>query len=296
VNFDVLFLQVSALSQHFGTPRKLAPLRIGKSSKVAIPTSDADLGIEVDRPKLGGTEGIVNTFQKQEAALTEKIPPGPSKTSADEIAVTDEMQPTKEETTHAAELPEEPESCHGEVAKVDEPDFDNEGSSSRAVSLQNLTDDQFINEIMEHFNDFDTEDPPSGCIPSELLGTVLDALADDGIIAPVDEDELEMLKNDMDADGNGLIPADEFKEVLERRRKGEDFSDDELREAFGVFDHHNKGYITPMELRQAMKAIFDMDVPALDANSMIMAASRSGGDRIDLEEFMGIIRWKKDCL
>ena len=202
------------------------------------------------------------------------------------------MRPSIKETS---EQQDEPESCHGEVAEADEPELENE-RSSRAVSLQNLTDDQFINEIMEHFNDYDTEDPSSGCIPSELLGTVLDALADDGIIVPVDEHELEMLKNDMDVEGNGLIPADEFKDVLERRRKGIDFTDDELREAFGVFDHHNRGYITPMELRQAMKAIFDTDVPALDANSMVMAASRTGGDRIDIDEFMGIIRWKKHGL
>lgn len=266
--------------------------------KVKVAKGEAPESETESTDRSGDTEKIVETniFEKALAVKAEEIPQGPAKSSSNESVVRDAMQATKEETMHTAELPDEPESCHGEVAEADEPDFDNEGSSSRAVSLQNLTDDQFINEIMEHFNDFDTEDPPSGCIPSELLGTVLDALAEDGIIAPVDDDELEMLKNDMDADGNGLIPADEFKDVLERRRKGEDFSDDELREAFGVFDHHSRGYITPMELRQAMKAIFDVDVPALDANSMIMAASRTSGDRIDLEEFMGIIRWKKQCL
>jgi calmodulin len=204
---------------------------------------------------------------------------------------TEDLPDEPESKKNTEDLPDEPES---EVAEADEPEYDD---GSNAVELRTLSDEEFFNEIMEHFNDYDAErDESSGTIPAEYLGTLLDILTSEGIIEPVDDDELEMLRNDMDADGNGLISAEEFKDVLDRRRRGEDFSDEELKEAFGVFDHHSRGYITPMELRQAMKAIFDVDVPALDANSMVMAASRTGGDRIDLEEFMGIIRWKRQCL
>ncbi len=202
-----------------------------------------------------------------------------------------------EEKTNSTDFPDELESCHGEVAEADEPESDRSASDA-TVELQVLTDIEFENKIVEPFNEYDEDHggDVSGTIPAEYLGTLLDILAHDGVIAPVDDDELEMLRNDMDADGNGIISVEEFKDVLQRRRKGEDFSDEELREAFGVFDHHSRGYITPMELRQAMKAIFDVDVPALDANSMVMAASRTGGDRIDLEEFMGIIRWRRPYL
>mmetsp|Transcript_13506 Transcript_13506/g.37365 ORF Transcript_13506/g.37365 Transcript_13506/m.37365 type:complete len:265 (-) Transcript_13506:889-1683(-) len=187
------------------------------------------------------------------------------------------------------------ESAHADDA-IEGLDEDEERSSSRGVSLQNLTDEEFEAEIMDHLADFDTDDPGSGCIASEHLGALLDALADDGVIIPVDEDELEMMKNDMDADGNGLIASEELVDCLLRRRRGEDFTDDELKEAFEVFDHLNRGFITPLELRQAMKAIFDIDVPALDARSMIMAASKESGSQINLEEFKAIIRWRKNAM
>jgi hypothetical protein len=246
------------------------------------------------------SNGERDTLHKKIAKSSEKlidISTGAEKICAEDHGLSrDEMRPTMEENKNAANLPNELESCHGEVDEADEPENDDENDSSNIVELQTLTDAEFELKIMEPFNEYDAERGVelTGYIPTEYLGDLLDILASEGIIVPVDDDELEMLKSDMDAEGNGLISDEEYKDVLLRRKKGVDFSDDELREAFGVFDHHSRGYITPMELRQAMKAIFDVDVPALDANSMVMAASRTGGDRIDLEEFMGIIRWRRE--
>ena len=227
----------------------------------------------------------------------DKIPILPSKFKVDEDA-----QDGAEQLRMPANIHADQEPFHGEEKEASEPGDVHEGSNvddlegeedGSVGGVRELGDNEFEEAITEAFNDFDEDN--SGTINAEHLGSVLEGLVDDGIIEEIfDEDELDMLKNDMDADGNGLIPLTEFKDVLTRRRKGpdEDFTNAEIDEAFGVFDHRGTKKITQMELRQVMAAIFETDVPALDARSMIMAASNTGGDAIDLEEFRAILRWR----
>ncbi len=79
------------------------------------------------------------------------------------------MLPTMEEKKSAEYLPDEPESCHGEVAEADESEYDEDDNGSN-VELRTPSDEELFYEIMEHFNDYDAKcDESSGTIPAEYL-------------------------------------------------------------------------------------------------------------------------------
>ena len=55
----------------------------------------------------------------------------------------------------------------------------------------------------------------------------------------------------VDADGNGTIDFPEFLNLMARKMKDVD-SEEELREAFKVFDRDGNGFISAAELRHVM--------------------------------------------
>jgi calmodulin len=54
--------------------------------------------------------------------------------------------------------------------------------------------------------------------------------------------------NEVDADGNGIIDFPEFLTMMARKMKDTD-SEEEIKEAFKVFDKDGNGYISAAELR-----------------------------------------------
>ena len=57
--------------------------------------------------------------------------------------------------------------------------------------------------------------------------------------------------NEVDADGNGTIDFPEFLTMMARKMKDTD-SEEEIKEAFKVFDKDGNGYISAAELRHVM--------------------------------------------
>lgn len=57
--------------------------------------------------------------------------------------------------------------------------------------------------------------------------------------------------NEVDADGNGQIDFPEFLTMMARKMKDTD-SEDEVKEAFKVFDKDGNGFISAAELRHVM--------------------------------------------
>ena len=57
--------------------------------------------------------------------------------------------------------------------------------------------------------------------------------------------------NEVDADGNGTIDFPEFLNLMARKMKDTD-SEEELKEAFRVFDKDQNGFISAAELRHVM--------------------------------------------
>lgn len=60
--------------------------------------------------------------------------------------------------------------------------------------------------------------------------------------------------NEVDADGNGEIDFSEFLTMMAHKMKDTD-SEEEIREAFKVFDKNGDGKISAAELRHVMSSI-----------------------------------------
>ena len=128
-----------------------------------------------------------------------------------------------------------------------------------------------------------------GTIDSDELSSVLQVLG----MSP-NKEELEILLNSVDADHNGVIDLDEFIDVMRSHlhhgtEDGAPTPDEELREAFAVFDKDGNGFISAEELKGALLNLGEkMDDEEIRA--MIMAADRDGNNQIDYEEFIAMMR------
>lgn len=116
-----------------------------------------------------------------------------------------------------------------------------------AAHAQQLNAEQ-VSEFREAFSFFDKDG--DGCITVEELATVMGSLQGQ---RPSADDLREMIR-DADADGNGTIDFAEFLGLMARNRNhaaGRDAdadADEELREAFKVFDKDQNGYISATEV------------------------------------------------
>lgn len=116
------------------------------------------------------------------------------------------------------------------------------------------------------------------------------------------ESELQDMINEVDADSNGTIdfpgkiPSShvvlykekptlssrlEFLTMMARKMKDTD-SEEEIREAFKVFDRDNNGFISAAELRHVMTSIGEK-LTDDEVDEMIREADQDGDGRIDCE-------------
>ncbi|KAG6750638.1 hypothetical protein POTOM_045146 [Populus tomentosa] len=134
-----------------------------------------------------------------------------------------------------------------------------------------------IAEFQEAFCLFDKDG--DGRITFEELATVIKSL-DHGAT----EEELRHMIKEADVDGNGTIEFGEFRNLMARKIKEND-ADDELKEAFKVFDKDQDGYISPNELRHAMISLGEQ-LTDKELELMIQVADLDGDGRVNYEEFM----------
>ena len=128
-----------------------------------------------------------------------------------------------------------------------------------------------------------------GTIDSDELSSVLQVLG----MNPTKE-ELEILLDSVDTDRNGVIDLDEFVDVMREHlhhgpQDGAPTSDDELREAFAVFDKDGNGFISPEELKSALLNLGEK-MEDHEIGAMIAAADKDGNGQIDYEEFIAMMR------
>ena len=114
------------------------------------------------------------------------------------------------------------------------------------------------------------------------------------------ESELQDMINEVDADNNGtidfpggsalsrdpipqlqltLMQYTEFLTMMARKMKDTD-SEEEIREAFKVFDRDNNGFISAAELRHVMTSIGEK-LTDDEVDEMIREADQDGDGRID---------------
>ncbi|KAF2909356.1 putative calmodulin-like protein 2 isoform X1 [Oryza sativa Japonica Group] len=142
--------------------------------------------------------------------------------------------------------------------------------------MDHLTKEQ-IAEFREAFNLFDKDG--DGTITSKELGTVMGSLGQ----SPT-EAELKKMVEEVDADGSGSIEFEEFLGLLARKLR-DTGAEDDIREAFRVFDKDQNGFITPDELRHVMANLGD---PLSDDElaDMLHEADSDGDGQINYNEFL----------
>ncbi|CAL9763826.1 unnamed protein product [Musa acuminata subsp. burmannicoides] len=139
-----------------------------------------------------------------------------------------------------------------------------------------FTEEQ-ITEFYETFCLFDKDG--DGSIALEELSTVIKSLG----LKPFQE-ELQGMISEVDVDGNGTIEFAEFLGLMAHKMKDID-SEEELKEAFKVFDKDQNGYISEAELRNVMMSLGEK-LTDEEVAQMIREADLDGDGQVNFEDFV----------
>ncbi|KAF9028903.1 EF-hand [Hymenopellis radicata] len=138
-----------------------------------------------------------------------------------------------------------------------------------------------VSEFKEAFSLFDKDN--DGTITTAELGTVMRSLGQNPT-----EAELQDMINEVDADGDGTIDFPEFLSMMSKRVPDLD-SEEEIRQAFMVFDKDKNGTISASELKQVMAGLGEHLTDA-ELDAMIKEADADNNGVIDYAEFLKMMR------
>ena len=109
--------------------------------------------------------------------------------------------------------------------------------------LAEITEKEYVDRTRGELNDIYSI---VGTVTTKELGTVMGSLGQNPT-----EAELEDVTNEVDADGNGAIDFPELLSLMARKMKDTD-TEEELGEAFKMFDRHGNGFTSVTELRHVI--------------------------------------------
>jgi len=150
---------------------------------------------------------------------------------------------------------------------------------SRTLSgpMANQFSEEQISDFKEAFSLFDKDG--DGTITTRELGTVMRSLGQNPT-----EAELQDMIDGVDADGNGTIDFPDFLTMMARKMRDTD-SEEEIREAFKVFDKDGNGFISTAELRHVMTNLGEK-LSDQEVDEMIREADVDGDGQIEYDEFV----------
>jgi len=148
-----------------------------------------------------------------------------------------------------------------------------------AEALAKLDEEQLL-EFRKYFDMFDKE--KQGFIQASQVGQVLRTMGQ-----AFEDRDLKKLIKQFDSDGSGEIEFEEFAAMVATFvNSGENAAklDEELREAFRLYDKEGNGYISTTVLRDILAAI-DETITDEELDEMIMEIDADGSGTVDFDEF-----------
>jgi calmodulin len=139
--------------------------------------------------------------------------------------------------------------------------------------------------LMEYRVAFEFFDKDSdGQINTNELNTIMKSLGQN-----VNEKQLEEIIQEIDADGSGSMDFNEFIFLIIKKMKDLDL-EEEMKEAFKVFDKDGNKVLTSHEMRQIFMNM--KGIPESEIEMMIKEADLDGDGQIDYEEFLRMMSSK----
>eukprot|EP00928_Gymnodinium_smaydae_P090485 TRINITY_DN74279_c0_g1_i1.p1 TRINITY_DN74279_c0_g1~~TRINITY_DN74279_c0_g1_i1.p1 ORF type:complete len:150 (-),score=52.92 TRINITY_DN74279_c0_g1_i1:65-514(-) len=145
-----------------------------------------------------------------------------------------------------------------------------------------LTEEE-ISEFKEAFSLFDKD--KSGNISASELGQVMKQLGQSATQA-----EVKAMVDEIDADGSGEIDFPEFLSLMARKMK-DTSTEEEIIEAFRVFDKDHTGYIARPEFRKVLLEYGEKLTDA-EADEIEKDADPDGDGKINYEELVKMMMAK----
>jgi len=147
--------------------------------------------------------------------------------------------------------------------------------SDRKRILDSLTAEDLAT-FKEAFTVYDKNN--DGTITTKELSTVMRSLGQN----PTDAEVQDMI-NEVDVDGSGAMEFPEFC-VMMFKKMQESNTEEEVREAYRVFDKDRDGFISASELRMIFAALPER-LSAQEIEEMLEAADEDGSGRFEYDEF-----------
>ncbi|XP_023706023.1 troponin C isoform X1 [Cryptotermes secundus] len=141
-------------------------------------------------------------------------------------------------------------------------------------------DDQKMQIMRKAFQMFDTT--KSGFIETLKISTILNTMGQ-----LFDDAELQNLIDETDPEASGKVNFDGFCRIAAHFLEEEDSEamQEELKEAFRLYDREGNGYITTQTLREILAALDDKLGPE-DLDGIIAEIDTDGSGTVDFDEFM----------
>lgn len=136
-------------------------------------------------------------------------------------------------------------------------------------------------EVRKVFDRFDADG--DGRISPSELGRVVRALGTE-----VPEREVEAMMEEMDSNRDGFVDPEEFERFHRRSGGGRGEEEEELRDAFDMYDADRNGLISARELHMVMGKLGDK-CSVRDCERMIRSVDSDGDGCVNLQEFKNMM-------
>ena len=148
--------------------------------------------------------------------------------------------------------------------------------------VSKLSADQIAG-FKESFDIFDTDH--DGSISVSELKSVMVSLG----LTPTDEEVMDLMR-EVDLDGNNKIEFNEFVALMSKQQDDSHNSEQELIDAFRVFDKNGDGLISKSELKGVLASLGE-DISEEELDAMIDEVS-DGTGQINIDQFAALMSSK----